>query len=70
MPFIPPMPPRDTRPDGDRGFVSLRDHFAMAALTGMCAGGQSRTFDQAASDAYEIADLMLEARKKCTTQPK
>lgn len=70
MPYIPQMPPRDDRTDGERGFVSLRDHFAMAALTGMCAGGPARTFDKAASDAYEIADLMLEARKNCTTQPK
>lgn len=63
MSYIPPLPPRDDRPDGERGFVSLRDHLAMAALTGLCAGGRSRTFEEAASHAYEIADIMLATRE-------
>lgn len=44
----------------------LRDEFAMAALTGLCAGKwttSQRTAEERASVAYELADAMLEARK-------
>lgn len=67
MPFIPPMPPRDTRPDGDRGFVSLRDHIAMAALTGMLGPGATSCDDNqiefVCETAYKWADAMLKARE-------
>ena len=42
--------------------VTLRDQFAMAALTGMLAANYSG--DRVAKSAYQIADYMLEARKE------
>ena len=42
--------------------VSMRDQFAMAALTGMLAANYSG--DRVAKSAYQIADYMLEARKE------
>lgn len=45
--------------------MKLRDEFAKAALTGLCAGakfGDSHVFDDAATRAYAFADAMLEAR--------
>lgn len=60
-----PMPPRDYRTDGERGFVSLRDHIAMAALAGLLASMQKNVFAQdLASHAYEVADAMLAEREK------
>jgi hypothetical protein len=49
--------------------TSLRDQFAMAALTGLI--GQKRAINHSESDeslsrwAYSYADAMLEARKEC-----
>lgn len=43
---------------------TLRDEFAIAALTGILARSSRTQNDEAvAEDAYEIADAMLEARK-------
>ena len=42
--------------------LTLRDQFAMAALTGMLAANYSG--DRVAKSAYQIADYMLEARKE------
>ena len=44
---------------------TLRDEFAMAALTGMlaCGDGIDEHFRFAPRDCYEIADIMLKARK-------
>lgn len=43
--------------------ASLRDQFAMAALTGMLADpGRDYTFEKAAGDAYGFADAMLKER--------
>lgn len=42
--------------------MSLRDYFAAAALTGMCADGH-RTMKTVADDAYRFADAMLKARE-------
>lgn len=48
---------------GDSTRITLRDRFAMAALTGLIANGNhSRT--EAPVRAFEIADAMLEARKR------
>lgn len=44
--------------------ISLRDQFAMAALTGMLSNEELSTIKDIASDAYRYADAMLEARKK------
>ena len=41
---------------------TLRDRFAAAALTGLLAKGWT-PFDQVSVAAFQIADLMLEARK-------
>jgi hypothetical protein len=41
---------------------TLRDQFAMAALTGLLADGNPST-DSNAKFAYQIADAMMEARK-------
>ena len=42
--------------------LTLRDQFAMAALTGVLADGFSKV--AAARIAYDIADAMLEAREQ------
>jgi hypothetical protein len=42
--------------------ATLRDQFAMAALTGMLATNYSR--DRVAESAYQVADYMLGARKE------
>lgn len=44
---------------------TLRDRFAMAALTGWIACPEtSGMFDGAARECYQYADAMMEARKK------
>jgi len=50
------------------GGMSLRDYFAAAALAGMMANPNRKNNSSAlatmhATEAYEIADAMLEARK-------
>lgn len=48
----------------DEGLVpTLRDRFAMAALTGMLANSQKSNVEHYATTAYLIADLMLKARR-------
>ena len=42
--------------------MTLRDEFAMAALTGLMTTPQY-TYNVPASEAYKIADAMLEMRK-------
>ena len=66
---LPPMQPRDSRPAGDRCDVTLRDHFAAAALTGLLDGSDDVGQDWeyrviACRDAYNWADAMLEARNQ------
>jgi hypothetical protein len=41
--------------------ATLRDQFAMAALTGLLTGGFN--YKAAAGVAYDVADAMMEARK-------
>ena len=63
--LIPPLPPRDDRPDGERGFVSLRDHLAMAALTGLARNIPDNSVyytNIIAEQSYALADAMLAAR--------
>lgn len=45
---------------------SLRDQLAMAALTGICASGPDHMFTNSrlATEAYDLADAMLEERGK------
>ena len=43
--------------------LTVRDHFAMAALTGSLSSGSNGTAKQIAEWAYELADAMMEARK-------
>ena len=43
---------------------TLRDRFAMAALTGLCANQPHVMARLHATEAYEFADAMMEARKK------
>jgi hypothetical protein len=58
MYFIDPQTQRITLiPDGP----TLRDQFAMAALTGLLTGGFNHK--AAAGVAYDVADSMMEARK-------
>lgn len=63
------MPEPTKNPVGVLGAVAdLRDQFALAALTGLCAmhdatGMWSWTPDSAAQTAYQIADAMLAARQ-------
>lgn len=47
---------------------TLRDRFAMAALTGFFASGGTR-LDLNVQDAYRVADLMLAARGDAAPQP-
>lgn len=44
--------------------VSMRDQFAMAALTGMIADPNGPDYRSVPKKAYEVADAMLEARKE------
>jgi len=44
--------------------VSMRDQFAMAALTGLLASCKTDCIDTYVRDAYQMADAMLEARKE------
>lgn len=44
--------------------VSMRDQFAMAALTGMIADPNGPDYRSVPKKAYEMADAMLEARKE------
>lgn len=45
-------------------FPTVRDHFAMAALTGLLANPniEHRSFDEMATEAYQWADAMMKAR--------
>jgi len=43
--------------------VTLRDQFAMAALTGLLANPVCIGWSQCAKDAYEMADKMLAERE-------
>jgi hypothetical protein len=43
--------------------LTLRDQFAMAAMTGLLSDPSSSGPDGAAMVAYKYADAMLEARK-------
>lgn len=47
----------------EQAMPSLRDQFAMAALTGMMAEGGADTFEGDAINAYMAADAMLKARE-------
>ena len=62
--WIPPMPPRDDRPAGDKGFVSLRDTFAAAALTGLLSNVQRYQNGPLTEQAFEIAGFMLKERAR------
>ena len=42
--------------------VTLRDQFAMAALTGLLASCKTHRVDTYVRDAYQMADAMMEAR--------
>ena len=44
--------------------ISMRDQFAMAALTGMIADPNGPDYRSVPKKAYEMADAMLEARKE------
>ena len=43
--------------------ITLRDQFAMAALTGLISETEAHAWHKIPTVAYELADLMLEARK-------
>ena len=43
---------------------SLRDQFAMAALTGMAASDTRDSPENFAKASYKLADAMMEARKQ------
>lgn len=44
--------------------LTLRDQFAMAALTGMIADPNGPDYRSVSKKSYEMADAMLEARKE------
>jgi hypothetical protein len=56
------MPPRDSRPAGDRCEVTLRDTFAAAALTGLLSNVERYQNEPLARQAFEIAGFMLKER--------
>jgi hypothetical protein len=43
---------------------TLRDQFAIAALTGLLASCKTHRVDTYVRDAYQMADAMIEARKE------
>jgi len=43
--------------------ITMRDQFAMAALTGLLANPVCIGWSQCAEDCYQMADKMLEARE-------
>jgi hypothetical protein len=45
-------------------WVTMRDQFAMAALTALISETEYHAWDKIPSTAYAFADLMLEARKE------
>lgn len=45
-------------------YPALRDHFAMAAVTGFAANNDHTKSDYLAKRAYALADAMMEERKK------
>jgi len=44
--------------------LTLRDQFAMAALTGMLSDPHGDSYQKLPTKAYVLADAMLEARKE------
>ena len=58
------MTEKDDRPAGEKGFVSLRDHFAAAAVTGLLSNIPRYQLGVIAVQAYDIADEMLRERVK------
>lgn len=64
-PALPPVHNPETHPSG----MTLRDYFAAKALQGLLADLPKALWgmgwkDNVAGTSYEIADAMLEARKK------
>ena len=55
--FIPQAPPGPP-------YLTLRDQFAMAALTGLLAAGDHHAYnrDEAAHEAWKQADAMMKKR--------
>lgn len=54
--YVPPAPEEPP-------VMTLRDQFAMAALTAMSEFYVDHSYDESAVSAYKQADAMLEARK-------
>jgi hypothetical protein len=50
-------------------YFTARDHFACAAMQGMLASQTFREKESLVRHAYEIADAMLEERKKPVPKP-
>ena len=48
---------------------TLLDHYAAAALTGLLAAGRELKLDELAETAFEMANAMLDARKRLQGQP-
>lgn len=63
--FVLPMPKSgDVLPSSmTYEIATLRDQFAMAALTGIASRDGMSSADYMSRLAYELADAMLEARK-------
>ncbi len=58
-----PVKPADGRPKPEPEAPTLRDQFAMAALTGLLSTDRINSFIDSARYAYRSADAMLAARK-------
>lgn len=63
---MPTSPEEHAFPFDKEPGLSVRDYFAAAALSGICAtlqsGGNTYTHEQAARHAYTYADAMMERR--------
>jgi len=58
----PPAPLHIHMPGHDPERPTLRDQFAMAALTGLLMGGGCGGFKEAAEASFELADAMMKER--------
>ncbi len=63
-PAFPTTEYSEERPVAQLDGMHLRDYFASDALNGILASGKAPDLDALVENAYVIADLMMEQRRK------